>query len=82
MVVAKDSATGALHHRAMTLDQDCEGQFGRIAAAGRETFQELPVRQAGEASFLEQHLEIEPRCPADVLRHEFIPWLIGRFLPL
>ena len=57
----------------MPLDQGCEGQLGRLAAPGREPFQELTVRQLPDGPQVEQGSELPPDGPVRSDRHEFTP---------
>ena len=57
VVVAEDRAADPPDHRAVPIDQGREGQLRRLAAAGREPLQQLPVRQSGRGPRVEEHAE-------------------------
>ena len=74
VVIAENAASGAENHRPMPLDQDREGQLGRLAPAGREPLEKLPVRQPGGNPILKERLEEKPGSPANISRHEPVPF--------
>jgi hypothetical protein len=71
--IAEGAPADAQDHRAVVLDQCCEGQFGRLAAPGRESFQQLTVRQLPNRTQVEQGSELPPDGPLRSDRHRFTP---------
>ena len=64
MVIPEDTPAGAQHHGAVPLDQRRKRQLGRLVAAGREPFQELPVGQPGGNTVAEQRADLRVDRPA------------------
>ena len=56
--VGQDAPADAQDHRPVPLDQGREGQLGRLAPAGREPLQELPVRQLPDGSDVHQRADL------------------------
>ncbi len=54
VLILHDAAASAEDHRFVALDQCREGQFRRLVAPCGELLQELPVRQGGRCSQVEQ----------------------------
>jgi hypothetical protein len=56
--VGQQSAADAHDHRAMTLDQGRESQLCDLALPGRETLEQLPVRELPDHSEIEERAEL------------------------
>ena len=69
VLVAEDLPADAEHHRSVPLDQDREGEFGRLAAASGVPLQQLSVRQASDAPHVEKRVNVPKGgpCAAAVL---------------
>ncbi len=57
----------------MPFNQGCERQLGRLTAPGRESFQELTVRQLGDDAKIEQCSELTLDRSVSSDRHNFTP---------
>ena len=76
--VGQDAPADAQDHRPMPLDQDREGQLGRLAPIGREPLQELPVGQLADRPDVEERAELPEDSPILSDRHDWVPPPSGR----
>ena len=68
--VGEHAPADAQDHRPVPLDQDREGQLGRLAAVGREPLQELAVGQLADRPHVEERAKLSQGGPVLSDRHE------------
>ena len=67
--VDQHAPADAQDHRPVPLDQDREGQLGRLAPVGREPLQELAVGQVPDRPHVEERAELSEDRPILSDRH-------------